>query len=631
MAIEVSSEGYQPPKSGLLLLYSLIGFLFLLFVLRFWYLQLLNGEDFSRQALANRTRKQQIYATRGIIVDTHGTLVAENRPAYCLAIIREDCPDIPSTLAQVSQWTNTPLPLLQAKYMQDKKDVQSFEPQLLVMDIPFEQVVAIESQLYQWPGLNVVTRQRRFYPQGELFAHILGHVAEASPSEVATNKDTVLGDRIGKLGLELTLEPRLKGAKGNSITEVDAHGRQLGKIEETAPVAGENFTLSLDIALQEAAVKALGEESGCIIVMEPSTGKLRALVSLPTFDNNLFTAKLSEKDWAVLRDDPRHPMQNRAIQSVYPPGSVWKLMMAGLFLEQGISRDARVTCTGSTTIGTTRFRCWKESGHGSVNMRESLINSCDVYYYEMGQKVGIDNIERFAKACGFGGLTGIDLPHEREGLVPGKKWKIRRKAREPWQRGETLNVSIGQGFTLVTPLQMAVFVSSLMNEGKIMKPSLLEEEPLEVKGYVPIAEKDRQFILDGMQATAEVGTARRIKRSDAIMGGKTGTAQVVALGERRKRKSEMAYKHRDHAWLTSWGKKDGKEYVVIVMVEHGGGGSSTAGPVTAEIYNALFGPAPGSAPAVAASTNASAPASALPAASPTLPAPMPSAPSRGGN
>ena len=631
MAIEVSSEGYQPPKSGLLLLYSLIGFLFLLFVLRFWYLQLLNGEDFSRQALANRTRKQQIYATRGIIVDTHGTLVAENRPAYCLAIIREDCPDIPSTLAQVSQWTNTPLPLLQAKYMQDKKDVQSFEPQLLVMDIPFEQVVAIESQLYQWPGLNVVTRQRRFYPQGELFAHILGYVAEASPSEVATNKDTVLGDRIGKLGLELTLEPRLKGAKGNSITEVDAHGRQLGKIEETAPVAGENFTLSLDIALQEAAVKALGEESGCIIVMEPSTGKLRALVSLPTFDNNLFTAKLSEKDWAVLRDDPRHPMQNRAIQSVYPPGSVWKLMMAGLFLEQGISRDARVTCTGSTTIGTTRFRCWKESGHGSVNMRESLINSCDVYYYEMGQKVGIDNIERFAKACGFGGLTGIDLPHEREGLVPGKKWKIRRKAREPWQRGETLNVSIGQGFTLVTPLQMAVFVSSLMNEGKIMKPSLLEEEPLEVKGYVPIAEKDRQFILDGMQATAEVGTARRIKRSDAIMGGKTGTAQVVALGERRKRKSEMAYKHRDHAWLTSWGKKDGKEYVVIVMVEHGGGGSSTAGPVTAEIYNALFGPAPGSVPAVAASTNASAPASALPAASPTLPAPMPSAPSRGGN
>ena len=607
MGIEVSNEGFQPPRSGVMLLYGLVIFLFLLFVLRFWYLQMLSGDDFARQALANRTRQQQVYATRGIIVDAQGVLLAENRPAYCLALTREDCSDIPATLAQVSQWTDTPLPLLKAKFEQDKESVPSFAPQLLITDIPFEQVIQIEHQLYQWPGVSIVTRQRRFYPHGPLFAHILGYVAEADPAEVNKEEDITLGDRIGKLGLEQVLEKRLRGTKGNNIAEVDAHGRQLGKIQQEPPIAGENITLSLDAALQQAAVDALGTDSGCIVVMEPDTGKLRALVTQPSFDNNLFTAKLSEKDWATLRDNPDHPMQNRAIQSAYPPGSVWKLMMAGLFLESGIDPKASVTCTGGVTLGTHTFRCWKAGGHGQVNMMRSLIESCDVYYYEMAQKVGIDKIERFAKACGFGDVTGIDLPYERKGLVPGKAWKQSRPPYEDWQRGETLNVSIGQGATQVTPVQMAAFVSALLNGGKLLKPSLLEDEPPQSQAplpdgtqqepkLLPMTPAHRAFILEAMRITAESGTARVIKRPDAVMGGKTGTAQVVRIGERRLKKHEMAYYHRDHAWLISWGMKDGKSYVVAVMVEHGGGGSTTAGPVTAKIYNALFGPVGGAKP-----------------------------------
>lgn len=604
MDIEVSNEGFQPPRSGVMLLYGLVIFLFLLFVLRFWYLQMLSGDDFARQALANRTRQQQIYATRGIIVDAKGVLLAENRPAYCLALTREDCPDIPATLAQVSQWTDTPLPLLRTKFEQDKDSVPSFAPQLLITDIPFDQVINIEHQLYQWPGVSIVTRQRRFYPHGPLFAHILGYVAEADPAEVNKEEGITLGDRIGKLGLEQVLEKRLRGTKGSNIAEVDAHGRQLDKIQQEPPIAGENTTLSLDAALQQAAVDALGTDSGCIVVMEPDTGKLRALVTQPSFDNNLFTAKLSEKDWAILRDNPDHPMQNRATQSAYPPGSVWKLMMAGLFLESGIDPKATVSCAGGVTLGTHTFRCWKPGGHGTVNMMRSLIESCDVYYYEMAQKVGIDKIERFAKACGFGDTTGIDLPYERKGLVPGKAWKQSRPPYEDWQRGETLNVSIGQGATQVTPVQMAVFVSALLNGGKLLKPSLLEDEPAQGQrplpdsgpaepGLLPMTPAHRAFILEAMRITAENGTARSIKRPDAVMGGKTGTAQVVRIGERRLKKHEMAYYHRDHAWLISWGMKDGKTYVVAVMVEHGGGGSTAAGPVTAKIYNALFGPVGG--------------------------------------
>ena len=589
MSIEIGSDGYQPPRTGLYLLYSLVTLLFLLFVLRFWYLQILHGDEYAQKANANRTRTERVYATRGIIVDLHGALLAENRPAYVLTLIREDCPDIPATLAQVSQWTGIPLSQLQSKFRQDAARVKSFQPQIVATGIPFEKVTEIEERIVQWPGLAVETRQRRFYPMGPLFAHILGYVADAGEKELKADDKLALGDIVGKQGLELVLEKTLRGTKGQNIVEVDVLGRQLNKRRQEPPRAGENVRLSLDIELQRAASEALGENAGAVVVMEPDTGKLRALVTHPSYDNNIFTTTLSKEDWAALADDPRHPLQNRAIQSVYPPGSVWKLMMAGLFLEQKIDPKTTVTCYGQVTLGSHTFRCWRGGGHGAMNMMQSLINSCDVYYYEMAQKAGIDNIERFAKACGFGSQTGIDLPHERSGLVPGRQWKMRRFG-EPWQRGETLNISIGQGYTLVTPVQMAVFVSALLNEGKLLKPSLIENEALEERARLPIPQSHRDFILESMRVTAESGTARRISRPDAVMGGKTGTAQVVRLGERRLKKHEMSYFHRDHAWLTSWGMKDGKTYVVVVMVEHGGGGSSTAGPIVAKVFEALFGP-----------------------------------------
>ncbi|AAS95266.1 penicillin-binding protein 2 [Nitratidesulfovibrio vulgaris] len=591
MHIHFDPEGFQPPRSGLLLLQGLVGFLFFLFVVRFWYLQIHRGEEYARLAQDNRLRQERIYASRGLIRDRQGALLAENRPAFGLALIREDCRDIPATLAQVSQWTATPVEKLTAKFNQDRQRVKPFEPLLLISDMPFDLLARIESEIIHWPGLEIITRSKRNYPQGPLFAHILGYVAEANEQELENDKGLSLGDFVGKQGLELVLEQRLRGHKGQYQIEVDVLGRNLNRKLVEQPESGENIELSLDAGIQQAAWDAFEGQAGGLVVMDPDSGKLLALVTSPSFDNNAFAAGLSQKDWVALRDNPRHPLQNRIIQSVYPPGSVWKLMMTGMILNEGISPSETVYCNGAVQLGRQTFRCWKKGGHGSVDMMRSLIESCDVYYYQMAERLGIDKLEQFAKACGFGAPTGIDLPHEKSGLVPSKSWK-RRRFGEPWHRGETLNVSIGQGFTLVTPVQVAVFVSSLMNGGKLLKPSLLLDEPTIVKGTTPMTTQGRKLVMEAMRLTVatDAGTAKVLRRPDAVLGGKTGTAQVVRIvGEERLKVEQMAYEHRDHAWMASWGEKDGKRYVVVCMLEHGGHGGSAAGPVVKRVYDKLFG------------------------------------------
>lgn len=592
MKIELDSEGYQPPRNGLILLQCAVALLFVVFCARFWFLQIHRGEDYARMAQENRLRDERIFASRGEIYDSAGTLLAENRTAFGLTLTREDCPDIPAALAQVSAWTGVPLERITARYEQARSKGRSFDPILLHTDIPFAQVAAIEAKLFRWPGLRVVTHSKRHYTQGEAFAHILGYVAEASGKELAADPDLALGDTVGRQGLELVLEPALRGRKGLYRLEVDVLGRPLSRTLVEAPRSGQSVVLSLDARLQLAIMEAMGDYSGCVVVMDPDTGRLLALVTKPSYDNNIFIGGLSQKDWDALRNDPRFPLQNRGIQSIYPPGSVWKLMMAGMLLEHGISPTEKVFCPGSYTLGNHTFRCWRRGGHGQVDMAHSLIWSCDVYYYTMGDRLGIDNIEAFAKACGYGRTTGIDLPHENSGLVPSREWKSKRFD-EPWLRGETVNASIGQGHTLVTPLQIAVFLSSLINGGDLLKPQLLNNAEREVRGTSPISAAHRERILDYMVRTVELegATAKILRRPDMRIGGKTGTAQVVKIqmkGDRRLKAAEMEFLQRDHAWIGSWGEKNGRRVVVVTMLEHGGGGSSAAGPVTKAVYDILF-------------------------------------------
>ncbi|MFK4764013.1 penicillin-binding protein 2 [Desulfobaculum sp. SPO524] len=585
-------EGQAPPRTGLILLQCLIWGLFCLFALRFWYLQVHKGAEFAQKARDNQLRQEYLHAPRGLIRDRSGTLVAVNEPAYALGLIREDVRDIESTLDQISAWTGVERADLEKKFKKGRRRVKPFEPLILVPDLPFEQLARIEANALFWPGLEIVVRPRRFYPQGALLSHVLGYVAEANEDELEKDPSLSLGDNVGKGGLEYMLEDRLRGEKGLRQLEVDATGRRLNQHTLRPPQAGEDLTLSIDLGLQKRCSDMLEGKAGAIVVMEPESGEIRAFVSQPSFDANWFVTGLSNKQWASLRDNPMHPLQNRVVQSTYPPGSVFKLVVGGAVLAEGIDPKEEVYCPGFMKLGRRVFRCWRKWGHGKTDFMKGLVKSCDVYYYEMGNRLGVDKLSAFSMACGFGEKTGIRLPHEKSGLIPTREWK-RRRFGESWQGGETLNMAIGQGYTLVTPLQVARFIGALLNGGDILRPKLIAGGEPEKLGHLPLSDEHRELLVKSMVETVNTGTARRLKRRDAVMGGKTGTAQVVRLklkkGDKRRKLEEMPYEERDHAWLASFGEKDGKTYVAVCMVEHGGHGGSAAGPILKSVYQYLFG------------------------------------------
>lgn len=594
MSSQFEPEGQAPPTTGLLLLQVCIWGLFCVFALRFWYLQVYKGEHFAAKARDNQLRQEASFAPRGLVRDRTGELVAVNEPAYALGLVREDVRDLDATLAKIAEWTGTPEAELRERFEKGRRRVKPFEHLILVPDLSFDLLAHIEANTLFWPGLEIVVRPKRRYPQDELLSHVLGYVAEANEEELEKDSGLALGDNVGKGGLELVLEGRLRGAKGLTQVEVDATGRRLNQMVLREPGAGEDISLSIDLGLQRRCTEQMGGHSGAVVVMDPDTGRILAFVSMPSFDANMFVAGLSTEQWVALRDHPRHPLQNRVIQSMFPPGSVFKLVVGAAGLEAGINPRETVYCSGQVQLGKRVFRCWKKHGHGSVNYQQAQVQSCDVYFYSMGERLRVDKMAPFAMACGFGERTGIELPHEKGGLVPTPDWK-RRRFGEPWVGGDNLNMSIGQGFNLVTPLQVARFVSALVNGGTLYKPLLLADQAPEAQSRLPMSEGTRKLIVDAMVETVKSGTARRLQRRDAVMGGKTGTAQVVKLklkeGDVRETTEEMAYEERDHAWLASFGEKDGQRYVAVCMVEHGGHGGSVAGPMLASVYDYLFGEA----------------------------------------
>lgn len=593
MRIKLESDIYTPPVHGLRLLQIAIAFLFIIFCARFWYLQVHRGEEFVKLALENKMRYGKTFPARGEIYDRNGLLLAENHIAFAIALVREDSLDIRASLAQISEWAELPLEVIEKRYNYDKNFAQVFDPIFLVQDLPFELIAPIQSQLHEWPGIQIIPRPVRNYPQKNIFAHIMGYVAEAKTEELEKNKNLALGDIVGRQGLESVLESDLRGKKSLKSMEVDVFGRILKKNVIQEAQDGNNIILNLDANLQQKVAKAMGEYSGSVIVLEPDTGYIRAFVTQPSYDNNLFVTGFSQKEWDAVLNDPRSPLQNRTIQSVFPPGSVWKLMIVGMLLENDIDPKETVYCSGSYTLGDRVFRCWRKGGHGKVDMELSVVSSCDVYYFAMGERLGIDLMESFAKACGFGSKTGIDLPYENSGLVPSRSWK-RRRLNERWQTGDTINASIGQGYTLVTPIQLAVFIGSLINGGKLLKPQLIASEKSYINNFIPIRDEYKDLIRKYMIETVEAkkgATARVLKRKDVTIGAKTGTAQVTKIkmiGDRRIKNHEMKFYERDHAWMGAWGEKDGRRFVVVTMLEHGGGGASAAGPVTRDIFALLF-------------------------------------------
>jgi penicillin-binding protein 2 len=373
---------------------------------------------------------------------------------------------------------------------------------------------------------------------------------------------------------------------------VDVNGRRLKERVLKHPQAGHEISLSIDLGLQKLCMDWLSEQAGGVAVMDADTGQLWALATAPSYDSNDFSSGLTPKQWARLRDDPLHPMQNRVIQSVYPPGSIFKHVVAGAGLHYGmIDPDETVFCPGFVKLGRRVFRCWKRGGHGKVDMNRALVESCDVYFYKLGKKLTVDRMSDFARAVGFGEKTGIRLPHEKAGNIPTREWKLKRFG-ESWQGGDNLNMAIGQGFTLVTPLQVVRFFAGLANGGKLLKPLLLKDEKTVVQADIPLRPDQVELLHQALIDTVQTphGTCRRIRTKGVVVGGKTGTAQVVRLTDELKelKDDEIPYKFRDHAWMAAIAEKDGRRFAIACLVEHGLHGGSGAGPIVKAVIDYLF-------------------------------------------
>jgi penicillin-binding protein 2 len=410
-----------------------------------------------------------------------------------------------------------------------------------------------------------------------------------------------MGDWIGKVGIEKYWEKELRGKKGGLQVETDARGRQISLVKRKEPIPGKNLVLSLEQGLQQRAREAFGDSMGVAIAGDPKDGRILCYLNLPSFDPNSFVGGISREEWDSLRTNPLHPLTDRAIQGLYPPGSVFKIVLAVAALEESlVTPEEKIFCGGRYRLGVRDFRCWRKAGHGSVDLHQAIVESCDVYFYQVGQRLGIERIQAYAKRFGLGQRTGICLEGEKTGLVPSPEWK-RKRFGEPWYEGETLVVAIGQGALLVTPIQILRLMSAVSNGGTLMMPRLVEqvetidgrvfaENTIHSSSSVRFSNRTATIVRKALRdvVASEKGTGKRARLDGVAVAGKTGTAQVIRLDDQRGPDDAIPLKERDHAWFACYAPADSPEIVVVVLVEHGGHGGEAAAPIAREILEEYF-------------------------------------------
>jgi penicillin-binding protein 2 len=486
---------------------------------------------------------------------------------------------------------------------------------LLKRDIGRNALAVVASHRYDLPGIDLQIQQLRNYINSGMAAHLLGYIGEINPKEL--KKDIYAGSRpgdlVGKFGIEKSMEPYLRGERGGRQVEVNANG-QVVRVLQTVPArSGYNVYLTIDSRLQQRAEELLQDKAGAVVALDPNSGEVLAMASSPAFDQNDFITGLSTEKWRSLIENPDRPLNNKAIQGEYPPASTYKIINALAGLQEGVIHENDILfCPGYYRFGNRTYRCWRRGGHGSVDLNKALAQSCDVYFYQVGERLGIDRLAWYAKAAGLGARTGIELDHEGRGLVPTAAWKKKRYG-IAWQPGETLSVAIGQGFNLVTPLQMAVFTGAVANGGVRYRPTLVKgvvsgdgEEILgntpHVAGRLPVSPDNLALVKKGLWEVVqgERGTARIARLKDTDISGKTGTAQVVSREKiEESEDGATARKYLDHAWFVAYAPSENPQLAIAVIIEHGEHGSSAAAPVARELIKTYLEGAP-SAPAVAA-------------------------------
>jgi penicillin-binding protein 2 len=584
-------------KRRIVVLFLVVVPAFLLLLLRLFFLQVIEGENFRRLSENNCIRLQSIDPPRGLIFDRSGQLLVDNRPSYDLSIVAKDARPLETTLQHLSQYTHIPIESLRES-IEKYQNQPSFKPILLKQDVGRDVLAAIEVKRFELPGTIVDVRLRRLYVKNQSIAHVLGYVGEISADELKSVKYSGYkrGDLIGKSGVEKSFEKYLRGERGGRQIEVNVTGQLIRVLKTVDAVPGNNIYLSIDHNLQKKAEDLLSNITGAVVVMEPSTGFILAMASSPSFDPNMFVDGFSFDQWDALVRNKSHPLQNKAIQAEYPPASTYKIITAMAGLEEGVIDDkTTLFCPGAYKFANREYRCWKKSGHGSVNVGRAIAESCDVFFYQVGLRLGVDRLAAYAKTTGLGSLTGVQLEQESAGLIPTASWK-KRKLGVAWQGGETLSVSIGQGYNLATPLQLAAMISSIANGGHRLTPlivskiqnasgeTIAEYQP-EIKGYLPVSTRTLDIIRKGLWevVNGKSGTAR-IARIDGIdISGKTGTAQVFSRKTDNENESRRSQHLKSHAWFVAYAPSINPKIAVSVLVEHGEHGSSTAAPIASEL------------------------------------------------
>jgi penicillin-binding protein 2 len=567
--------------------FIVVGIVFILLVFSLWKIQILDHKKYWRQSEANRIREIILPPQRGLIKDRNGKILATNIASFQVSIVRENCQDIEQSLQRISRLLNLELPVLRERI--DKYNyLPLFQPIVIKDNLELKEVSRVKARQAEFPELIIQAEPKREYLYETLAAHVIGYLQEISQKEIGqADGKRRPGDLVGKTGIEREYENLLVGREGRVLEIADSLGRKRGEISREESVPGNDIKLTLDFALQSRAEELLEGREGAVVVLDPRTGEILALASFPTFDPNKFISRFSPEEWLNLLQDPEFPLENRAIRGLYAPGSIFKLTIALGALESRVVNEWNsFYCSGSTRIYGHPFSCWFKGGHGSMNLTNGIKNSCNIYFYQVGKLMGIEEIARYARMLGLGALTGIDLPGEKEGLVPDPDWK-RRVRNEPWYPGETISVSIGQGPLQVTPLQIAMHTALLANRGKRVIPHLLinKESDRTKAVQAEIQESIFNTVITGMwKSVNEEGTGRASKVQGFDICGKTGSTQVVSTATAEKLgKSEKIVK--THSWYTGFAPRVNPEIVVTILVEYGGTGGATAAPLARELYS----------------------------------------------
>ena len=601
----VDSEWFNQRLTGVL---AVVLVTFAVLMLRLVYLQVIEGSDYRRQSEINSIRLRDIDAPRGLIFDRYGKMLVDNRPAFDLFIVPKDAKPIETTLERLAPLLNQPVSDLKARLNKHKKP-SVYTPVLLAEDIGRDTLAVVEVHRYELPGVVVKVSPKRHYLYEQHAAHLLGYMGEINAEELQCEPyaDCKSGDFIGKFGVEKAYDPNLRGVRGGQQVKVTATGHIVRVLKTVPAQAGRDIRLTIDNELQSLAERLLLGQAGSAVAVNPANGEILAMASSPSFDPNDFVTGMSREVWTDLITNPFRPLENKAIQAEYPPASTYKIVttIAGLE-EKVIDRETTYFCPGFYRYGNRTYRCWRRAGHGEVNVIQALEQSCDVFYYQVGEALGVDRLAWYAKACGLGTATGIPIEGESAGLIPTAAWK-RKRFGQSWQGGETLSIAIGQGFNLVTPLQMAMLTAAVGNGGTRYKPMIVRSfqsdgdagsvDPTpEVVGRLPVSEATLAMVREGLWAVVNRprGTAHGSSLADIDFSGKTGTAQVVGRkpeGEENQGgegDTETQIFHRDHAWFVAYGPSENPFIAVAVIVEHGEHGSSAAAPVARELIRAYL-------------------------------------------